>query len=278
MASRDPKARGGVSLHIEDYPYAVDGIDVWLAIEGWVRSYCDHFYHADAAVAGDAELQAWWDDVRRGPRRPAGRRRVLAGPRHRRGPRRDAVDAHLDRVGAARRRQLRPVRLRRVPAEPADAVPAVRAAPGVAGDGAAGGRPGPVLPGDGARPVHGDAGDRADRGAVQPHLRRGVPRAARDVDVDGRRRGAAAAGQVPRRAPAGGEEGGGEEQGPQARQPEGPREGAVHAALPGRRRRRRQGEGDHRERDTQQRLHLTRFIILLLLYFIYPTRLDACGM
>ncbi|EEC78940.1 hypothetical protein OsI_19383 [Oryza sativa Indica Group] len=65
MASRDPKARGGVSLHIEDYPYAVDGIDVWLAIEGWVRSYCDHFYHADAAVAGDAELQAWWDDVRR---------------------------------------------------------------------------------------------------------------------------------------------------------------------------------------------------------------------
>ncbi|KAG8085102.1 hypothetical protein GUJ93_ZPchr0010g9360 [Zizania palustris] len=65
VASKDPRAPGGVSLHIEDYPYAVDGLDVWLAIEGWVRSYCEHFYHTDAAVAGDAELQAWWDDVRR---------------------------------------------------------------------------------------------------------------------------------------------------------------------------------------------------------------------
>ncbi|KAL5232126.1 hypothetical protein ABZP36_030902 [Zizania latifolia] len=64
MASKDPRAPGGVSLHIEDYPYAVDGLDVWLAIEGWVRSYCEHFYHTDEAVAGDAELQAWWDDVR----------------------------------------------------------------------------------------------------------------------------------------------------------------------------------------------------------------------
>lgn len=52
------------SLHIKDYPYAVDGLDVWRAIEGWVRSYCAHFYHADKEVAGDAELQAWWDDVR----------------------------------------------------------------------------------------------------------------------------------------------------------------------------------------------------------------------
>ncbi|XP_040380210.1 probable linoleate 9S-lipoxygenase 5 [Oryza brachyantha] len=64
MASKDERARGGVSLHIQDYPYAVDGLDVWLAIEGWVRSYCSHFYHTDGAVAGDAELQAWWDDVR----------------------------------------------------------------------------------------------------------------------------------------------------------------------------------------------------------------------
>ncbi|KAJ1274252.1 hypothetical protein BS78_05G048000 [Paspalum vaginatum] len=62
MASMDPS--GGVILHIEDYPYAVDGMDVWRAIEGWVQSYCAHFYHSDAAVAGDRELQAWWDDVR----------------------------------------------------------------------------------------------------------------------------------------------------------------------------------------------------------------------
>ncbi|WVZ98236.1 hypothetical protein U9M48_043701 [Paspalum notatum var. saurae] len=62
MASMDPS--GGVKLHIEDYPYAVDGMDVWRAIEGWVQSYCTHYYHSDAAVAGDRELQAWWDDVR----------------------------------------------------------------------------------------------------------------------------------------------------------------------------------------------------------------------
>ncbi|XP_062180893.1 linoleate 9S-lipoxygenase 2-like [Phragmites australis] len=63
MASKDPN--GGVSLHIEDYPYAVDGLDIWRAIEGWVQSYCAHVYHSDAAVSGDAELQEWWNDVRR---------------------------------------------------------------------------------------------------------------------------------------------------------------------------------------------------------------------
>ncbi|OEL21847.1 Linoleate 9S-lipoxygenase 2 [Dichanthelium oligosanthes] len=62
VASMDPS--GGMSLHIEDYPYAVDGLDVWRAIEGWVQSYCAHFYHSDAAVVGDRELQAWWNDVR----------------------------------------------------------------------------------------------------------------------------------------------------------------------------------------------------------------------
>ncbi|CAN6338053.1 unnamed protein product [Urochloa humidicola] len=62
VASKDPS--GDVTLHIEDYPYAVDGLDVWRAIEGWVRSYCAHFYHSDAAVVDDGELQAWWDDVR----------------------------------------------------------------------------------------------------------------------------------------------------------------------------------------------------------------------
>ncbi|VAH18017.1 unnamed protein product [Triticum turgidum subsp. durum] len=55
---------GGLTLHIEDYPYAVDGLEVWHAIDGWVRSYCAHFYHSDKEVDGDAELQAWWHDVR----------------------------------------------------------------------------------------------------------------------------------------------------------------------------------------------------------------------
>ncbi|XP_066358952.1 linoleate 9S-lipoxygenase 6-like [Miscanthus floridulus] len=63
MASKDPRTTD-LHLHVEDYPYAVDGMDVWRAIDGWVRSYCAHFYHSDAAVATDAELQAWWHDVR----------------------------------------------------------------------------------------------------------------------------------------------------------------------------------------------------------------------
>lgn len=63
MASSS-KEPGGLCLHIEDYPYAVDGLEVWHAIDGWVRSYCAHFYHSDKEVDGDAELQAWWHDVR----------------------------------------------------------------------------------------------------------------------------------------------------------------------------------------------------------------------
>ncbi|XP_066357470.1 probable linoleate 9S-lipoxygenase 4 [Miscanthus floridulus] len=64
MASKDPRTPSGLFLTVEDYPYAVDGMDVWRAIDGWVQSYCAHFYHSDAAVAADAELQAWWHDVR----------------------------------------------------------------------------------------------------------------------------------------------------------------------------------------------------------------------
>ena len=40
VASKDPN--GGVILHIEDCPYAVDGLDVWRAIEARVQSYYTH--------------------------------------------------------------------------------------------------------------------------------------------------------------------------------------------------------------------------------------------
>jgi len=63
MASMHPWTRD-LRLLVEDYPYAVDGLDVWRAIDDWVRSYCAHFYSSDAAVAADAELQAWWAEVR----------------------------------------------------------------------------------------------------------------------------------------------------------------------------------------------------------------------
>jgi lipoxygenase len=41
---------------VEDYLYAVDGMDVWRTIEGQVRSYYAHFYYSDTTVPADAEL------------------------------------------------------------------------------------------------------------------------------------------------------------------------------------------------------------------------------
>ncbi|XP_020104915.1 linoleate 9S-lipoxygenase 6 isoform X1 [Ananas comosus] len=51
-------------LLIKDYPYAVDGLAIWHAIETWVSDYCSIYYPSDAAVQADAELQAWWKEVR----------------------------------------------------------------------------------------------------------------------------------------------------------------------------------------------------------------------
>uniref|UniRef100_A0A3Q7F7V1 Lipoxygenase domain-containing protein n=1 Tax=Solanum lycopersicum TaxID=4081 RepID=A0A3Q7F7V1_SOLLC len=40
----------GVCLLIQDYPYAVDGLEIWSAIKSWK----------------DGELQAWWNEIREG--------------------------------------------------------------------------------------------------------------------------------------------------------------------------------------------------------------------
>jgi hypothetical protein len=64
MAEPDAGARHGLKLHIADYPYAVDGLDIWAAIDGWAREYVGIFYEHDSDVEGDAELQAWWREVR----------------------------------------------------------------------------------------------------------------------------------------------------------------------------------------------------------------------
>ncbi|KAB8115650.1 hypothetical protein EE612_056287 [Oryza sativa] len=58
------RSNGELELLIKDYPYAVDGLAIWSAIETWVRDYCAIYYADDAAVQGDAELQSWWKDVR----------------------------------------------------------------------------------------------------------------------------------------------------------------------------------------------------------------------
>jgi len=41
---------------VEDYLYAVDGMDVWRTIKGWVRSYYRPVLALNAAVAADGEL------------------------------------------------------------------------------------------------------------------------------------------------------------------------------------------------------------------------------
>lgn len=60
MAVPDPTQPHGLKLLIEDYPYAADGLMIWAAVEGWVRSYVNHYYPDSARVCNDRELQAWY--------------------------------------------------------------------------------------------------------------------------------------------------------------------------------------------------------------------------
>ncbi|KAL6893705.1 hypothetical protein ACP4OV_007803 [Aristida adscensionis] len=53
-----------VRLLIGDYPYAADGLAIWHAIEQWVGEYLAIYYPSDGELQGDAELQAWWKEVR----------------------------------------------------------------------------------------------------------------------------------------------------------------------------------------------------------------------
>ncbi|GFP93432.1 probable linoleate 9s-lipoxygenase 5 [Phtheirospermum japonicum] len=64
MAVEDSNSRHGVRLLIEDYPYAVDGLEIWSAIKTWVEDYCNFYYTSDDKVKEDGELQSWWDDLR----------------------------------------------------------------------------------------------------------------------------------------------------------------------------------------------------------------------
>ncbi|KAK3149632.1 hypothetical protein QOZ80_3AG0220130 [Eleusine coracana subsp. coracana] len=45
------------------YPYAVDGLAIWSAIEQWVKE--EHIYYPnDIELRRDEELQAWWKELR----------------------------------------------------------------------------------------------------------------------------------------------------------------------------------------------------------------------
>ncbi|WRX25636.1 PLAT/LH2 domain - like 7, partial [Theobroma cacao] len=64
IAEDDANSLHGLRLLIEDYPYAVDGLKIWFAIEKWVRDYCSFYYKTDEMVQQDAEVQAWWKELR----------------------------------------------------------------------------------------------------------------------------------------------------------------------------------------------------------------------
>ncbi|XVF41919.1 hypothetical protein PTKIN_Ptkin01aG0319500 [Pterospermum kingtungense] len=64
IAVDDGNCVHGLRLLIPDYPYAVDGLNVWFAIEKWVRDYCSFYYKTDEMVQEDPELQAWWKELR----------------------------------------------------------------------------------------------------------------------------------------------------------------------------------------------------------------------
>lgn len=64
VAVEDPTSPNKIRLLIEDYPYAVDGLEIWSAIEKWVEEYCSIYYPDNSTVQSDKELQAWWKEVR----------------------------------------------------------------------------------------------------------------------------------------------------------------------------------------------------------------------
>lgn len=64
MAVEDPNSAYGLRLLIQDYPFAVDGLEIWSAIRTWVTDYCSYYYETDDMVQKDSELQAWWKELR----------------------------------------------------------------------------------------------------------------------------------------------------------------------------------------------------------------------
>ncbi|PQQ06498.1 putative linoleate 9S-lipoxygenase 5 isoform X2 [Prunus yedoensis var. nudiflora] len=63
VAVKDANSPHGLRLLIEDYPYAVDGIEIWFAIKTWVEDYCSFYYKTDDIIQKDTELQSWWKSL-----------------------------------------------------------------------------------------------------------------------------------------------------------------------------------------------------------------------
>lgn len=61
MAEKTDK---GLTLTIKNYPYAVDGLELWAALESWVQNYLDIYYQNDQAVKDDEEVKKWWNEIK----------------------------------------------------------------------------------------------------------------------------------------------------------------------------------------------------------------------
>ncbi|KAI3803989.1 hypothetical protein L1987_32156 [Smallanthus sonchifolius] len=64
VAVEDPSQPNGLKLLIEDYPFAIDGLEIWSAMQTWVHDYCSIYYLSDEMVRSDSELQSWWTELR----------------------------------------------------------------------------------------------------------------------------------------------------------------------------------------------------------------------
>ncbi|KAH9326858.1 hypothetical protein KI387_007036 [Taxus chinensis] len=63
MAVPDSSAPHGLRLVIKDYPYAVDGLEIWFAMKQWASDYLSLYYKSDDAIKQDNEVQAWWREI-----------------------------------------------------------------------------------------------------------------------------------------------------------------------------------------------------------------------
>ncbi|PRQ42206.1 putative linoleate 9S-lipoxygenase [Rosa chinensis] len=63
VAVKDESCPHGLRLLIEDYPFAVDGLQIWSAIKTWVEEYCNFYCKSDDMVQKDPELQFWWKEL-----------------------------------------------------------------------------------------------------------------------------------------------------------------------------------------------------------------------
>ncbi|KAB1994824.1 hypothetical protein ES319_D13G124100v1 [Gossypium barbadense] len=64
MAVPDSGYPYGLKLMINDYPYAIVGLEIWAAIETWVTEYYSFYYPSDETVKNDTEIQSWWSEKR----------------------------------------------------------------------------------------------------------------------------------------------------------------------------------------------------------------------